>query len=61
VNVWQQQKLNDLRRALAAHLQRRAQLVGDNAQANAVRQLDDQIAECCRTAADIERRLRAMS
>jgi hypothetical protein len=59
MSVWQQQKLDDLRCALAAHLKRRAELVADPAQANAVRQLDDQIAEAGRSIADIERRLRA--
>jgi hypothetical protein len=58
MSVWQQQKLDDLRRALAAHLQRRAELSADAAQANTVRGLDDEIAEHCRAIADIERSLK---
>jgi hypothetical protein len=58
MSAWKQQKLDDLRRALAAHLKRRAELAGDAAQANAVRGLDDQIAEHCRSIADIERSLK---
>jgi hypothetical protein len=48
-----------LRIALAAHLKRRAELAADKAQANNVRQLDDQIAEACRSIADIEHQLKA--
>jgi hypothetical protein len=54
VNAWQQQKLDDLRRALAAHLERRAEL----ADADAVRRLDDAIAEHCTAIAAIERALK---
>jgi hypothetical protein len=58
VNVWQQQKLDDLWWSLAAHLKRRAALAADKAQADAVRRIDDEIAEHC-TAIDIERQLKA--
>jgi hypothetical protein len=58
MSAWQQQKLADLRRALAAHLARRAELAADTAQADAVRRLDGDIAEHCRAIADIERALR---
>jgi hypothetical protein len=58
VNAWQHQKLDDLRRAVAAHLERRAVLAADPEQANALRQLDDEIAEHCRDIAAIERALR---
>jgi hypothetical protein len=52
---WQQQKLDDLRRALAAHLARRAALAAD---ADAVRRLDADIAATCRALYDAEYRLR---
>jgi hypothetical protein len=55
VNVWQQQKLDDLRRVLAALLERR-KLAAD---IDALRRLDAEIAEHCRSIADIERALRA--
>jgi hypothetical protein len=54
VNVWQQQKLDDLRCAVAALLDRRA-LAAD---IDALRRLDAEIAEHCRGIADIERALR---
>jgi hypothetical protein len=54
VNAWQQQRLDDLRRALAAALARRAEL----ADVDAVRRLDAEIADHCRTIADVERALR---
>ena len=55
MNAWQQQKLDDLRRALAAHLARRAEFANDK---DAVRRLDADIAEVCRELYDAERRLR---
>jgi hypothetical protein len=61
VNVWRQQKVDELRQHVAALLARRAALAADTAQANAVRQLDDQIAEHCTAIADFERQLRATS
>ncbi|HKD93036.1 MAG TPA: hypothetical protein VKB56_14080 [Terriglobales bacterium] len=59
MNAWQQQKVDQLRQRLAAHLARRAVLAADPAQANTVRQLDDQIAEHCTAISDIERSLKA--
>jgi hypothetical protein len=58
VNAWQQQRLDDLRQRLADHLARRTVLAVDTAQADAVRRLDAEITEHCRTIADIERALR---
>jgi hypothetical protein len=55
MSVWQQQRLDDLRRAVAALLERRA-LAAD---IDALRRLDADIAEHCSTIADIERRLKA--
>ena len=57
--VWKEQKLDDLRQRLAEHLVRRAELAADPAQANAVRRIDDEIAEHCTTIAEIERSLKA--
>jgi len=51
--------VDQLKQRLAAHLEHRAVLAADPAQANAVRQLDDQIAEACRSIADIEHQLKA--
>jgi hypothetical protein len=59
VNVWRQQKLDDLRRALAGHLARRGELAADPAQANTLRTLDDTISEHCTAIAKIERQLKA--
>jgi hypothetical protein len=59
MSAWQQQRVAELKQRLADHLKRRAVLAADPAQANTVRQLDDQIAEHCRTIAEIERQLRA--
>jgi hypothetical protein len=56
MSAWQQQRLDDLRSALAAHVKRRAELAADK---DAVRRLDAEVAEHCRSIADIERRLRA--
>ena len=56
MSAWQQHRLDDLRRAVAALLERRAELAADK---DAVRRLDDDIAEHCRTIADIERKLKA--
>jgi hypothetical protein len=55
VNVWQQQKLDDLRRVLAAHLERRA-LATD---IDALRRIDGEIAEHVTAIAEIERKLKA--
>jgi hypothetical protein len=54
VNVWQQQKLDDLRRAVAALLERRV-LAADT---DALRRLDAEIEEHARAIADIERAIR---
>jgi hypothetical protein len=59
MTVANQQMVDDLRQRLAAHLERRAELAADKAQANAVRRIDDEIAQHCRTIADIERQLKA--
>jgi hypothetical protein len=59
MSAWQQQRLDELRQRLAGHLQRRAELAADNAQADAVRRLDDQITEHCTAIAAIERQLKA--
>ena len=59
MSAWQQQRVAELKQRLADHLQRRAVLAADPAQASAVRQLDDQITEHCTAIADIERRLKA--
>jgi hypothetical protein len=59
VNDWRSQKVDDLRRRCADLLARRAVLVSDPAQANTVRQLDDQITEHCAAIAAIERKLKA--
>jgi hypothetical protein len=55
MSAWQQQKLDDLRRAVAALLERRAVA----ADIDALRRLDADIAEHCTAIADIERRLKA--
>ena len=55
MNAWQQQKLDDLRRALATQLERRAELANDK---DAVRRLDAEIATTCRALYDAERALR---
>jgi hypothetical protein len=55
MSVWQQQKLDDLRRAVAALLEHRA-LTTD---IDAIRRLDGDIAEHCTAIADIERKLKA--
>jgi hypothetical protein len=54
MSAWQQQQLDDLRQRLADHLQRRGEL----ADADAVRRIDDEIAEQCTSIADIERQLK---
>jgi hypothetical protein len=72
MNVWQQQKLDDLRVRFADRLAHRDQLAAQRqAHADAlapslvagineqIRRLDDEIAEHCRSIADIERALRA--
>jgi hypothetical protein len=51
VNVWKQQKLDDLRRAVAALLERR-ELAAD------IDALDGEIAEHCRSIAALERALK---
>jgi hypothetical protein len=55
VSEWQRQKLADLRRSLADHLARR-ELAAD---LDAVRRIDAEITEYCRTIADLERSLKA--
>jgi hypothetical protein len=57
MSVWQQQRLDDLRSALAVHLKRRGE-AADKADADALRRIDGEIAEHCRSIADIERQLR---
>ena len=62
MSVWQQQKLDDLRCALAAHLKRRAvaALLEHRAlttDIDAIRRLDGDIAEHCTA---IERKLKAI-
>jgi hypothetical protein len=59
MSAWQQQQLDDLRQRLAGHLQRRAELAADKAQADAVRRIDADIAEHCTAIAKIERQLKA--
>jgi hypothetical protein len=58
MSAWQQQRLDDLRSALAVHLKRRGE-AADKADADAVRRIDGEIAEHAGAIADIERRLRA--
>jgi hypothetical protein len=57
MSAWQQQKLDDLRRALAAHLEKRAALAaaGEHEQA---KRLDGEITEHCTAITEIERALR---
>jgi hypothetical protein len=59
VNDWRQQKVDELRQRCADLLARRAVLAADPAQANAVRQLDDQITEHATAISEIERQLKA--
>jgi hypothetical protein len=55
VNVWQQQRLDDLRHAVAALLERRV-LATD---IDGLRRLDGEIAEHCTAIAEIEHQLKA--
>jgi hypothetical protein len=55
VNDWRQQKVDDLRRAVGALLERRA-LAAD---IDALRRLDGEIEEVCRDLANAERQLKA--
>jgi len=56
VNDWRQQKVDDLRRAVAALLERH-----DAADIDALRRLDGEIEEVCRDLANAERQLKATS
>ena len=55
MNDWRQQKVDDLRRAVGALLERRA-LAAD---IDALRRLDGEIEEVCRDLANAERQLKA--
>jgi hypothetical protein len=55
VNVWKQQKVDELRQHVAALLERRA-LAAD---IDALRRLDGEIEEVCRDLANAERQLKA--
>ena len=57
MNDWRQQKVDDLRRAVAALLERRA-LAAD---IDALRRLDGEIEGVCRDLANAERQLKATS
>ena len=57
MNDWRQQKVDDLRRAVAALLERRA-LAAD---IDALRRLDGEIEEVCHDLANAERQLKATS